>query len=288
MATPTKRQLEKQALIARKQHKETKQLKVQSTVQVVPLVLSEARSGYHYEHHREKVPLEEFSRADIDFRLDLLKGQLVVEYAVDTKVNIVDFALRLMGNTCPTLNASCAIPPHPLTLQMFGTRAITKEISESGAALYYLIAYLTTIGRRDALTKPGTHVYVLGDGNTPRTGYLFAMRHHCRVVSVDPIMQETWLTQPHLVNLHCIRGLSQDVVIDDTAELVIIIGVHSHADIQEFWARASALNKPVVCLSILCCKGTPQLVTDCEPVYNFQAPGILSEKNTVCVWEKVV
>lgn len=147
-----------------------------------------------------------------------------------------------------------------------------KEISESMSAhdcLYYIIG----VNR----SSPDTYCYVLGDGTSPRTAALIAISSKFKVFSIDPLLTSRW--NNYMDRLTLFTGLSQDFTdINPKASLSIIIGVHSHANLNEFWSR---VPKPKIAISIPCCV---KQETSIDITGKYIDPKNLSEKNTVLYW----
>jgi hypothetical protein len=149
-----------------------------------------------------------------------------------------------------------------------------KEITETMGILNCLYHKIPIkINRKN----PNIVCYVLGDGCTPRTGATTAISSNFKVYSIDPAMKQ----KPVITRLEIRKCRSQEFIeISQTAELSIILNVHSHADLLEFWKR---IPSPKVAIAIPCC--VPQL-TDIEPTGSYKDPKIYSEKNEIVYWIK--
>ena len=123
---------------------------------------------------------------------------------------------------------TCA--PDLLALRVFPN---AKEITESMAAYHAVRSHLWRT------FKPGDSSVTLvavGDGCTPRTAALFAMRTAWTCHSVDPRLRATdWAVR----RLTCWPNKIEDVA--RVAERAIIVAVHSHADLH---ASIAAVRAP--------------------------------------------
>jgi hypothetical protein len=68
--------------------------------------------------------------------------------------------------------------------------------------------------------------------------------------------------------------------IDSNPPMSIIIGVHSHAPLEEFWNRTP---KPKYAITIPCC--LPQTISDLAPIEIYEDNCILSEKRQVITYK---
>lgn len=185
-------------------------------------------------------------------------------------------------------------------LDLYGSKTATKEICESMAALRHTRDYCKNLIDNDNIL-----CLIVGDGLGPKTGILFAAKTKWCVHSIDPIMHEKWIREPQsgtiqvlrpgfaglVPNLTCHRALVEDV--DDSLfnanpniKAIIIIGVHSHADLNNLWLKTIAKfnQKPIFLLSIPCCKGYEHYVKNVDPILNITDTGIPSLKNQVMAW----
>jgi hypothetical protein len=163
------------------------------------------------------------------------------------------------------------IRKYPDLLHLFPN---SKEITESMGAAMALWYAVKNLDR----SCPNTHVYVLGDGKTPMTGAIISKQSRFQVTSIDPR-----LAKPHYDNLprlKLFKGLSQSFTdIEQDASLSIIVGVHSHAPLKEFWDR---VPNPKICVVIPCC--VPQNI-DRDPDHEYNDIRIFSKKRTVKIWD---
>lgn len=155
-----------------------------------------------------------------------------------------------------------------------------KEITETMGIMECLYGKFTI----DRSLKT-TVCYVLGDGTTPRTGATLAMSSNFTVYSIDPLLKTTSQTinkfelKSLSERLHICKCKSEEFTnIEQNAKLSIILGVHSHANLNEFWQRVPS---PKIAIVIPCC--VPQ-TTNVTPIGQYRDDKIFSEKNEVIYW----
>jgi len=155
-----------------------------------------------------------------------------------------------------------------------------KEITETMGILECLY-YKLNVNRQ----SPTTTCYVLGDGTTPRTAATVVISSLFTVYSIDPILKTTskHIKDKNIKSLQerlniCKCKSEEFTNINKTATLSIILAVHSHAPLNEFWLRVPS---PKIAISIPCC--VPQF-TDIEPSGFYVDDKIFSEKNKVVYW----
>lgn len=153
-----------------------------------------------------------------------------------------------------------------------------KEISESMGAFNAVKEHLNYDSNDESVT-----VVVVGDGNTPRTGSIFAFMTKWNVISVDPIMN---VSDGYGENTFDIKRLltfkskiENMIIIEDK---VIIVCVHSHAKTSNCLKHVNGRQRSLV--SIPCCF-KPDI--DQKPDVTYIDHGILSPKNEVMIWKDV-
>lgn len=139
----------------------------------------------------------------------------------------------------------------PLGLSIFGRKKVVKEIIENTTAVYNITTYI----KQNFDIDPKEIVAIChGDGHQPRSGYLLSLATPWMVYSIDPEMEQNWLTQTYLPNLTCHRSVMEDFDLSVCQDkFVVIVGVHSHADLNELWNRLNDVAHTRVALSIPCC-----------------------------------
>jgi hypothetical protein len=144
----------------------------------------------------------------------------------------------------------------PIGKFLFGRNKIIKEIIENMAAIHNVLHYIETYFGSDSIIND-THIVALchGDGHQPRCAYLLSMKTKWDVHSIDPEMKLEWTKNNGVANLSCHRSVIEDVDLDFCKDkTVILIGVHSHANLDSLWERLDSIAKNKIALSIPCCK----------------------------------
>lgn len=120
------------------------------------------------------------------------------------------------------------------------------------------------------------HVVCVGDGNTPRTGALFAYRSHWTVHSVDPRLN----AKPKFTSIRRLT-LHQDPIQDFhvSCDQAIIVAVHSHAPLEAAMRAVDA--RDVLVVAMPCCV---EQTLDAPPVAEYADWGVHSPKRTIKVW----
>lgn len=152
-----------------------------------------------------------------------------------------------------------------------------KEITESFAAFNAVARYISNFDFSD----PDVTVVCVADGNTPRTGIVFALRTKWNVISIDPALKNksSW----HFVNRLTVIPEKLEDVVDMYFKKVIIVCVHSHVLLPVVLNKIRGDERAIV--SIPCC--FKQQIPNKLPDYDFNDQGIWSEKNRVMIWESV-
>lgn len=172
-----------------------------------------------------------------------------------------------------------------LELKMFPN---IKEITESQGAFYAAQKYLPY-----KLSNSDVNVVVVGDGTTPRTGALFALRSAWNVISIDPQMKLNWNEGPLKIRrLTLIKENVEDYYQDFGDNPLIIIHVHSHASLKSSLKSLRSVNTSII--AIPCC--VKQVIIKNEwnnnkyevsPDKVYRDNAILSQKNEVKIWRRV-
>lgn len=167
-----------------------------------------------------------------------------------------------------------------------------KEITESFAAhnaCHKRPLRLAGLSYQD----PEVTAVCVGDGNTPRTATTLAFRTAWSCYSVDPRLKQdtcesagTWLVKTTadgpfkpIERLIAVRKRIQDWSLVSSGT-VVLVAVHSHADLQE--ARAVIWAPRVHVIAIPCCK--LQELGDRKPDLVYEDYGIWSPQNKVKIW----
>ena len=187
------------------------------------------------------------------------------------------------------------------------TNLTCKEISESMGAFS---AVKKQLGE-DQLRNRNVCCLIIGDGNLPRTGSLFAHRSNWIVNSIDPALKigekenfkaERLYWVPYKVEeiaASCIydrthmqwnAGATNGVInffgIPDT---VVVVAVHSHAALTEA-CKLIMPKKRLVVVAMPCCK-KQEIVWHSDksrainPSKEYQDDRILSQQNMIKIWD---
>ena len=150
-----------------------------------------------------------------------------------------------------------------------------KEVTESMGAWN---AYFYHLKDKYPLNESSVTVISVGDGCTPRTAALFAFRSNFDCVSLDPNLkrEKTW---SKIDRLTLIKSKVEDV--DLEYEKVLILAVHSHAQMKEILNHVHAKQRSLI--AIPCCVA----YDDFEPDIEYRDARIWSPKNRVKIWESV-
>ncbi len=158
---------------------------------------------------------------------------------------------------------------HNIPTHLFGTRDPSKEITEVGAAIYHAMRfeYLGNV-----------RCYIIGEGKRPVVSYILSRITNWNIVTIDPILEPP--IDP-LTNVTICSKLDTEVDISDHDQYdsVVIIGVHSHNQMDVFWKK---IIKPKILIWIPCC----QEISIPDPFFYRETQSILSPKNKVWIWKK--
>lgn len=166
---------------------------------------------------------------------------------------------------------SCA--PDLLAMRVFPNG---KEISESFGAFSAVRWRLPEFDLKD----PSVNVVCVADGCTPRTGATFALRSNWQVYSVDPLMKGGTRRWSAIRRLTTVATKIEDFSLE--ADNIIVVAVHSHANLKASIANLKAKRMAVV--AIPCCVN---LDLDVKPTRVYQDKGIISPCRTVKIWSNL-
>jgi hypothetical protein len=160
-----------------------------------------------------------------------------------------------------------------------------KEITESLAAFH---AVKKNFQRDDGFWKKDNKVYVVGDGETPRTASLFSFRSDWQVTSIDPNLN---LEKDYNIDgLHLSKRTIQDylktMTLGTEVNKVYVVAVHSHVGLDEFIESLSArMDTGINVVAMPCCY--QQTIQGEEPDDQYRDESIWSPKNIIKVWSDV-
>ncbi len=150
-----------------------------------------------------------------------------------------------------------------------------KEWTESLAAFYAVSQHF-----QDAFSDENVHVACVGDGSTPRTAAMFALRTAWNCFSIDPMLKPKPF-HAGIKRLNVVPRKIQDFHLD--VERLIIVCVHSHAPVSSTLSSLKATRRSMV--FIPCCSNSGKMPDNAKFVYDDER--ILSEKNKVYVWDQI-
>ncbi len=164
-----------------------------------------------------------------------------------------------------------------LTAGLFPTKAAAKELTETCGAFNAARNHVPWVNPRDV----NTHVVVVGDGSTPRTAALFALRTRWVCHSVDPALR---VRDYGIQRLHMYPGRAEETVIGDAKGDVVLVALHSHATFEAALATVPNAQR-VAYVCIPCC--VPQALASWGPDELYTDEGILSPDNRVFIWHDI-
>jgi hypothetical protein len=162
-----------------------------------------------------------------------------------------------------------------------------KDFAECAAAIAALRAQLPVVEQTDGTrSRPVWRdkcvvCYVLGDGRHPQCASLLSTyTSDWTIHSIDPML-DTSAPVAANVHLHAIRS-EKFRAVRSKASLSVVLAVHSHAPLDEFWRRLPA-NRPKIAIALPCC--VRQYVPGLSPVLTYRDEGLWSSCNGVAVWK---
>jgi len=160
-----------------------------------------------------------------------------------------------------------AIREHNIPLSTWHTN-MTKEISESGAGIYYATVF-------DVPTD--CTCFIIGEGSRPQISLVLSkLRPTWNIISIDPIIE----CEDH-DRVEYIRGFDYEYDIKNPCSNIVIIGIHSHGDMAQFYRRICE-NCPQarkLLVFVPCCFSVGSI----QPDFDFECPGIFSAKNRTII-----
>lgn len=158
-----------------------------------------------------------------------------------------------------------------------------KELTESMAAYAAVRKYLTP--HIVAFRDPSVLLIAVGDGSTPRTAAMFALRSRWHCMSIDPVAKQRVWRGDHdriIERLEIVPTRIEDIAIKHAGP-VVIAAVHSHARLEA--TLASIIAPAIHIVAMPCC--VPLRIRDVEPVASYADPHCWSAHRRVVVWANV-
>ena len=149
-----------------------------------------------------------------------------------------------------------------------------KEVTESMAAFNGIRDYIM----KDRFDYKSDNVVVIsvGDGNTPRTAAMCAMRSNWECISIDPIMKTT---DYNIKRLKIYKNKVEELDLNFPDKIVVILCVHSHAKLNDILGHIHGKERHL--LTIPCC--VPHEIKN-VPYLGYMDSNIDSEKKHVKIW----
>jgi len=166
--------------------------------------------------------------------------------------------------------------PDLLRLRLFPN---SKEITESMAA-YHAVRWQLLDKCQLRYNDSTVGLFSVGDGATPRTAALFALRSCWICHSIDPNLDRKFRDIQRLC-LYRDRVENLRITLEHFSQIVIVL-VHSHAKMVDTLRALPHPRRHVV--SIPCC--VPHEI-DGQPYVGYEDQSIWSPKNSVKVWSNV-
>jgi hypothetical protein len=177
--------------------------------------------------------------------------------------------------------------PGKYPMAMLGSSDPTKEALESMTAQRQVIKAMKHIRFGHGGFIDGDESMILfdalkivcivhGDGINPRTALLLALTTRWQVHSVDPIMGglvcqgdpratiegRYGIELPDNLMIHRAKVEDADIRIPDDTDFVIMVGVHSHADLPSMWRRFLGYRR--VAFTLPCCPDVNATLDDVD------------------------
>ena len=182
----------------------------------------------------------------------------------------------------------------------------SKENSEIAAALF--TSHKITMSKYENSRDNDSILWIFhGDGEIPHGSYAQSILGG-KVLMLDPEYNEEKFTQKlESCNLSCPPNLEchktkaeiflNNYTPDKTIKLIMVIGIHSHANTNKIWTLLDNHNLPMIFICIPCCKNichvptlsSVQLVYDSfnqfNPSFRLGNSGILSTCNRILIYK---
>lgn len=166
-----------------------------------------------------------------------------------------------------------------LAAGLFPARAAAKEITETCAAFHAARHHVPWTDTCD----PSTTVVVVGDGSTPRTAAMFALRTRWSCHAVDPALARPTLRIAQIDRLTLHRRVAEETTVQTGAD-VVLVAVHSHASFEAALSSVPDARR-VAYVAVPCC--VAKALAPFAPDEVYEDEGILSPDRRVYVWHDV-
>lgn len=182
--------------------------------------------------------------------------------------------------------------PEMLRLGIFPN---AKEVTESMSMFAALRKSLQMLGLADKdLSDPSGRVLVVGDGRTPRTGAMVAMRSKWSVLSVDPALKSKRgevEDYPEVERLQTLSACVEDLDAATFSEFLSgatacwVLAPHSHGQVAHVVNLLEAAKVSYVLVSMPCCYPELQSLPR-APELSYEDLACLSPERTINIWKK--
>lgn len=181
---------------------------------------------------------------------------------------------------------------NPTSIGLYGRKDPSKEITESVSAMEVVVEYLRKNYDRNIVKNKKVLCICAADGKGPKTGYVLSMRTKWDILSIDPIMGDEYINRFNGMpeTLTCYKDYIENVDFESLSfnyDIIVVIGVHSHANNDNIYQRLLQLNTKYLLLSVPCCGGFQHIVSGVEPNIIIKDIQILSPKNKLYIWTNV-
>jgi hypothetical protein len=163
-----------------------------------------------------------------------------------------------------------------LTAGLFPSTAATKELTETCAAFHAAHHHVRWVDLRDTSIT----AVVVGDGATPRTAAMFALRSRWACHSIDPLLN---VRDYGIRRLEIHPQRAEEVTLDVEGD-VVLVSMHSHASFEASLATVPRAKR-VAYVCVPCC--VPKALAPWAPDELYVDEGILSPDRRVHVWNDV-
>jgi hypothetical protein len=155
-----------------------------------------------------------------------------------------------------------------------------KEFTECAAGFHGVTLAID----KHARSNKNVVCYCIGDGHRPQMAAMVAaLTAWSKIYSIDPLLCVSKWENCTSSKVNLCKMTTEEFKIPETsAELSIIIAIHSHADFNDFWKR---IPGPTVGVCVPCC--VPQTVSELAPCIEYIDMAISnSPMNAVQIWKK--
>lgn len=163
-----------------------------------------------------------------------------------------------------------------LVAGLFPSTAAAKELTETCAAFHAARHHVKWVDPRDARTT----AVVVGDGGTPRTAAMFALRSRWMCHSIDPLLT---VRDYGIRRLEIHPKRAEEVTLDIEGD-VVLVAMHSHASFEAALATVPRAKR-VAYVCVPCC--VPAALAPWAPDELYVDDGILSPDRRVYIWNDV-